>query len=251
MAETLTDGTPFPVVQTAEASRAIHNHDLNIMRQLLRATGSVAVMLQLPEIVGFIPEEERDFFDHMSLSQGQLQHNFCPEDEWGETGERRAVFGDHWPAELEGTRSLITSDLVRLGFDPEKFGYSIELDQKYIEAENASRNPEVHADGTLSRKEFSIYDLIYFYSNCHATLFYHGLATFRDIEAEGGIRLDSDSIDISSSPLVQPPDYAIVRGTHITGHASPILTHRSLRTFGRSLLIPDPYDSTVEGRDLV
>lgn len=157
----------------------------------------------LPQVIGFVPIHEREFFQKFLL-KGGLNAGYLTQEDVQSMSE-----------EMPGVLELIRNDMALVG-NPTASSASIFLERNFTKAGAAPRGTTAwHIDPGLA----------YLLSSNNGTEFYSGrVRTF------AGAYIDLESIDPKSSP-VAAPDFAIVRQGSLTVHRSPIFQKDANRTF--------------------
>jgi hypothetical protein len=156
---------------------------------------------QLPEIVGYVPEDERPYFDNLPAEALVASHN-------------------SWkclPKELRGLERIIKDDYDQFNLSGHGSFMHIELERKTTSPGFFARPPGYHTDGVLNR--LNINSLRYIVANRCTTIFYGGIARYES-DKLGMIAIDPASLD-QSKPCISAPFYGIVRLSGATIHASP------------------------------
>jgi hypothetical protein len=211
MSEVFLSGTTLPEAGSSEVSRSMFNGEVETLREALRHTrpGTYEFDAQLPELVGYVPEDERSFFDELP---------FTVIDNIKEV--KQIPIGTfswvNWPTEYAGIKQIIQEDLARLDIDNNDYH-----DHLLVDMDKNTRFVPKHIDGGLNTPNQAA-SVFYLFSNRNSTIFYKGHGTFF-----WGLGLNLRDGQFSEENGIQAPDYGIVRCTHATIHASDHIKNTS------------------------
>lgn len=185
--------SPLPLCLNDGASRALLEHDATNLRAAFEQDRHMPTTFRtyLPEIVGYVPEDERDYFSGPAT---------IDTDSYGPAPLER------WPSGLSGMAQVILEDLERIGYSPEGF------DEAIFEMAKRPRFETIHIDRMFSARQAK--DVLYLTSDQYGTVFHEVIGTvFRGF----GLELSND---FTETKRAVAPDFAIVRMTNATAHSS-------------------------------
>lgn len=202
----------LPETHSPAASLELIRADVRILQEVQANPNGYEFTAQLPEVVGFVPENEREFFDTV------------PEKFLGTSKNREHP----WPQGLIGLHNLAARDHAKLGFANSELA-SFEIERKITPAGLMARGPNrFHPD-----KVKNPLDIMYMVANLYPTFCYHGPARLMmNPFSPEEIVVDPDSLD-DSIALVSAPRYAVVRYTGAMIHIPQIFETEAERTWTR------------------
>jgi hypothetical protein len=215
MSETMLSNPTLLEAKSEETSRALYAYDVNHLKAAIKATrpGIYEFEAQLPEVVGYVPEDEREAFDELLCTVRGINPYS------GEINEKRIgpkslgnMSWDKWPAEFIGIKKVILEDIIRLGLD-----YSNYYEHCLVDMDQDFRYVPQHVDGGVNTPEDAT-GIFYLFSgaNRKPTLFFEGNAP---VFWGFGINLVTGN-PLPAESAVSAPNYGIVRCTYATVHAS-------------------------------
>lgn len=166
---------------------------------------------ELPQIIGYVPLQEREFFSQFTPKIGSLYSGIMI----GPGDEDFQLLIENMPRVYE----LITDDISGLNIEGLKLD-TVVIDRRFT---NVGKTPRPIKTWHIDP------DLAYLISDQKPTEFYQGPAQLMSTSS-GGLTLDTQSLIPDIIPI-EAPSFAIVRQGPLTIHRSPIFTHRTNRTF--------------------
>lgn len=201
----------LPEFQGTEKEVTAFRRVVALYEEIRSGQGELTFDALLPQIIGYIPQQERDFFRSFVPLKGSSAKSFMIDA--NDTDFQRLIEG------MPETYGLVLNDIALLSIPNLRLD-SVVIDHKLTKAGKTPRPTKVwHIDPDPS----------YIITDSNPTNFYRGSARFVRV-ITGGITLDLESLRPKIRPVVAPP-YAIVRQGSLNVHRSPVFEYDDYRTF--------------------
>ncbi len=227
---------PFPEFHgTVEEVAAWHAllHQLPEAVEALSGGEKFEYMSPLPVIIGYIPQNERQYFD--TVPDAVKTHT-----SYGMRSTRAIELTTNKPRtqQLAGVIGILDRDISDIGANGVE-GDWLDIEVTKVGPGQSPRNPAIHWDVGLSAAHFGRFS--YTATNRLGTKFYDGPVTLipdADPRWGGQYAQDFGAIDLESldknREFISAPPYAILRMPSLSVHCSPKATEETTRTFMRA-----------------